>query len=537
MFFISPQSYKFNLKWKKTVINKETNPKDCLREALDYFSDYPKPFSLQDFVEWTGCNPTNSDCCDLLKNDSRFVTLAKSYLDNEKSFMSELSLFRWWFNLNLHLSENHINKTVLTKQELSQNMGLLTGKIEWKEFHNKAVEYGEKFGFVFYNPLCSCYTFPLSHLLSHIRRHNEPCVQGIEDELRNIERKNNLLQMSFPKTLTQFMVNPENFYETNFYIFKQREPYIIESRFVKKMTLDEIGKELGVTRERVRQIERVARYKIPLSLVFKIFLAEFIRKSGRLLIENNSNNRLYTRFLKSFLEIPYTFLQKNQILFWGIDSSIDLKQFIPYIYSNDTSELIQKVQDFYPFFSTKDFNTLLNIIRKQPVEKNKSVYIALKNIGEPAHFTEIADMHNELFPDKQLSYNSVHATLSFYAHPSIEKHGIVWVGTRGTYALKEWGYERPHRFLFDAIENIVHRLHKKTGKPVSYNVILAEISKERGVINPDSVLMAVSFHKKLKKLPNKLFVPCDKEDNSDVKSNEEELDKILSAFQKNQEKT
>lgn len=536
MFFISPQSYKFDLKWKKTVIDEEFDLKDCLRESLDYFSDYPEPFSLQDFVEWTGCNPVNSDCCDLLESDGRFVALAKPYLDNEKSFMSELSLFRWWFNLNLHLSENHINKTVLTQQELSQNMGLLTGKVEWKEFHNKTVEYGEKFGFIFYNPLCSCYTFPLSHLFSHIRRHNESCVQGIEDEFRNTERKNNLLKMSFPKTLTQYMTNPEKFYENNFHTFKQREQEIIESRFFKNMTLGEIGKKLGVTRERVRQIEARAILKIPRSLVFKIFLAELIRKSGTLLIKNNSNNRIYIKFIKSFLEIPYSFLQKQQILFFGMDSPIDLNQLHPYIYSNDTSELTQKVQEFYPFLSTKDFNTILNIVRRQPIKRTESVYLALKNIGKPAHFTEIADTHNKLFPDKQLSYHSVHSTLSLYSHPDVKKHGIVWVGKKGTYALKEWGYERPNRGLYDAIENIVNRLYKKTGKPVSYNVVLAEISKER-VINSNSVIIALGFHKKLKKVQKNLFVPYDKEDNSDVKSNEEELDKILSAFQENQKKS
>ena len=151
------------------------------------------------------------------------------------------------------------------------------------------------------------------------------------------------------------------------------------------------------------------------------------------------------------------------------------------------------------------------------------------------HFTEIANVHNKLFPDKQLSYRSTHATLSFCAHPDTEKHGIVWVRIRGTYALKEWGYKRPNLGLYDAIENIVNRLYKKTGKPVSYNLIQAEISKERNVINPQSVFMTANMNENLKKLPNNLFVPLDEKDNSEVVS-EKELDKILSSFREKQVK-
>ena len=281
--------------------------KDRLREAIDYFSDYPKPFSLQSFMEWTENNIAGSECYDFLKNDSKFVTLTKSYLGNEVAFISELLLFRWWLFLNLRLSEPHINKTVLTRQELSKAMSSFTGTVEWTEFHNKVVEYGEKFGLVFYNTLCSCYAFPLAHLFSHIRHHYELDIQSLYNEFKSIEEKNIILQMSFPETLIQSMSN-----------LKNRESLIIEYRFLRnKMTLDEIGSKLQITRERVRQIEKGTLNKIPVSLVLRIFLAEFIRKSGRLLIEVNSNSTLYTRFMKSFFrDTLYLNVKRTDIFFW-----------------------------------------------------------------------------------------------------------------------------------------------------------------------------------------------------------------------------
>ena len=66
---------------------------------------------------------------------------------------------------------------------------------------------------------------------------------------------------------------------------------------------------------------------------------------------------------------------------------------------------------------------------------------------------------------------------------------MVWVGIRGTYALKEWGYERPPTKLFDAVADIVCTDYKKTGRPVSFEKICTEIGKYRQVINKESITL------------------------------------------------
>lgn len=507
------------------MIEEKVTKENRLADAIDHFSNWPKAFCLQDFMDWSGQGVTASECYNFLKNDSRFIELTKSHLGNEIAFISELELFRWWLSLNLRISSLAVNKTVLTKSELSGTLGSLTGKMEWGEFNDKSVEYGQRFGFVFYNSLSSLYVFPLAHLLSYVQLYYESILDDLYHEISTLEKRNALLQSSFPDSLE--MLYPGE--RTNF-IFRSR--HLVG----KKMTLEQIGSKLGITRERVRQIEKTALSKIPRILVLKILLAEFIQKSGRLLIEASPINTSYARFMELVLGIPYVLLPRKKTLFLGLENPVEHTEFLPYL-TDSKHSLLNEIKNRVPFLPMEDLNALEKIVRRyilKRMQKTERVYLALKRIGQPAHYTDVTRMHNQLFPGNKIDYKSTHATLTFCADEKVDKHGIVWVGMRGTYALKEWGYKKPKTSLFESVGNIVNRLYKKTGRPVSYNSILAEIGKVRRVVNSKSVLMVAHLHKDIEKLPDGFFIPsCKKESSADGIS-EPELDKIISSFREKQ---
>ena len=529
---LSAKDRKGNLARKKAMIGENR-----LVGAIDHFSRYRAAFSLISFMEWSEGDAGSSECYNCLRNDLRFIQLADSYLGNETAFMSEIALFRCWFSLNVRLSLPHVDRTELAKPELFEYLSLLTGKTECEEFHGRAIEYGEKFGFVSYNALSRRYVFPLAHLFSYVSSRSESVINELYDEIRTVEERDVLLQKRLPDLLADAL--------------NLREEKIIKLRFGvgtdgRSHTLEKIAKRLNLTRERIRQIEKAALAKLSATSFLKIFLAEFVRKSGRLLVEANSYNTAYAKFSSLLLGIPYELLEGERILFLGSEGAIEPKQFLHCV-TSDPSTLIKAVWGKFSFLPEEDLKNLEQTIKQQILRKaqhSDRIYHALRQIGQPAHFVDITDMHNELFPEKEMSYKSIHTVLSACSVSQDRKHGIVWVGMKGTYALEEWGYSRPEFDLFETVYMIVDRLYEKTGKPVSYNSIMAEIGKYRKIVNPKSVTMAAALNENLERLPNNFFIPSSEIDSffgqSDYREdsvdsmNEEELDRLILSFREEQ---
>lgn len=126
-----------------------------------------------------------------------------------------------------------------------------------------------------------------------------------------------------------------------------------------------------------------------------------------------------------------------------------------------------------------------NIVVGFVVGDRLKVYIALRRIGRPAHYTEVAEMCIQIWPEETWSAHNVHAILSR------QEYDVVWIGCRGTFALRQWGYDRPGEPLFDTVAEIVRTKYEETGRPVPYAVIVAEVGKRQRLVNPASIALAV----------------------------------------------
>jgi len=129
------------------------------------------------------------------------------------------------------------------------------------------------------------------------------------------------------------------------------------------------------------------------------------------------------------------------------------------------------------------------------------VRAALGNIGRPAHYSEIAEVYREMFPNDQVSDHSIHAILGR------KELGIVWAGAKGFYALAEWGYEQPSKTLHELLAEIVADIYARTQRPVSQAAVWAEASRHKRLITPESFSMALSLNRKIRSVRGGYYVP------------------------------
>ncbi|GAH46574.1 unnamed protein product [marine sediment metagenome] len=100
------------------------------------------------------------------------------------------------------------------------------------------------------------------------------------------------------------------------------------------------------------------------------------------------------------------------------------------------------------------------------------------------------------------------------------------------YALKEWGYERPTKTLYETVADIVEEKYKNTRRPVPLEVIAGELGKYRKFINPSSGLQAISRNPALKEVSRRRFLPKGACKEGHNKDETDHLDSILAEFEK-----
>ncbi|HDM32008.1 MAG: hypothetical protein DRP16_05980 [Candidatus Aenigmatarchaeota archaeon] len=280
-----------------------------------------------------------------------------------------------------------------------------------------------------------------------------------------------------------------------------REREVIERRFglfgKEKETLEAIGRDFGVCRERVRQIEEAALKKIREEIgtkkaVFDSIFSEFkkkggVRKEENLVLEKgreillllkldkrfqrkNQTDEFFTLWTigKNYLERAKKFLSKLVKFFkkerkllkfeeiskiFGIEREV-LNSFL------EISKIVAKNEE--------GFYGLLEWPEIKPRGIRDKAYLVLKKAQRPLHFTEIAaqikgakvpTVHNELIKDER----------------------FVLVG-RGTYALAEWGY------FPGEVKDVILRILKEKKRPMTKEEILEEVRKQR-IVKPTTVFL------------------------------------------------
>lgn len=458
-----------------------------------------------------------------IHEDPRFICICDGN-KGEELFISKKALSLWYVKINVRLAIAKV--PTLDSQRMALFMSSLRLQGRWYSPPTELIDFGKNFYFVASTYGSDKYFFPLARLMSFLSIGKIHVCQQILDSLA----QNQELQ---PPTKNQV----QELFAKCFDILTPRERNVIQKReglFGKLCTLEEIGRELELTRERIRQIENKAWKRLNHPKYNYQFVAtlimDFMYRRGSLLIDYSPANRFRIVIMRRS-GIPVVDLYPINS---GLVGSDDKEFRIPtdawkYVFEPDVFlEHLQLNNGL--IMASDDLKTLSNKLTQRltaKLSKRQRVYLALRSIGEHAHASEITEVHNYLFPKKKSSEHNIHAVLSY------EKYGVVWIGVRGTFALKEWGYEHPAQTLFETVSSIVRQKYHETGKPVPLVVVQAEIGKFRRVVNPDSLTIATYCNTELEHIGGQYFVPKEPTSKTEKDSglSSDTLDRILSEFE------
>jgi hypothetical protein len=392
------------------------------------------------------------------------------------------------------------------------------------------------------------------------------------------------------KNEVQLLSEMKNLFEefTNLYFDRDIYHNIFTERTAPKTkngkTLEELGLEFRVTRERIRQIELKIKDKlisyfnylsvalkninlgdeikienekiIALTKIYNVLILLLISLKGSILVgEKYFEIVNQLKFIFNYLKIELEDEYFEDYYLINI-SAKDINYCFNIIKSNKIYRLggIIKclIDKFGNKFKIMDINDLSKILKKIYFENLSGidfVYISLKELGGAAHYSEIAKKCIELFgSNDRFSPRNILAYLTREPNLSKNKLPWVWLGSRGVYGLKELGYLKPEKILFDEITYIVEDEFLKSHRPVSISKIKSEILKKRPFVNENSLMIACSLNEKVKYLNKiKCCVPVEFLDDfqttglneeinelnehKDDKVNEDFIDDVLSRYE------
>lgn len=289
----------------------------------------------------------------------------------------------------------------------------------------------------------------------------------------------------------------------------KREKEVILRRFGlgerEKETLQSIGDDFGICRERVRQIQEAAFKKIKSKLknyqkIFQLFFKYFkkfgdLRKEDTLLAELGKEkwkNEVY--FLLSLDKRFQRFNQTRDLYsLWMInsDSFSKAKKIIQTLYQKFQKDgNLLRLEELKSQFSVKKEVLISYLEISKKIQKNEEglyglrdwpeinprgikdkAYLVFKKLKKPLHFSEVASLieganlqtvHNELIRDPR----------------------FVLVG-RGTYALSEWGYYPGQ------VKDVILTILKEEGKPLTKEEVLEKVKKQR-IVKANTVFLNLS---------------------------------------------
>ena len=305
----------------------------------------------------------------------------------------------------------------------------------------------------------------------------------------------------------------------------ERHRQVLARRFglknKRKETLQKIGGDFSVTRERVRQIENEAFAKLvrqnsqtksaELKQVFSHFAA-CLKKNGGLKKEKVLLNELggddfenHISFLLTLGSQFYRFPETDDTYaFWAFDSAV--KKQANEVISDLTAEFskIKKpMPDKAVLVAAKNQNpqfvfASIEVSKKldkgplgeiglsswteiRPRGVRDAAFIALKSKQNPLHFREIAQCANDLAGEclggRKVLPQTVHNEL-------IRDDRFVLVG-RGMYALRDWGY------CSGTVKDVITAVLKKAKAPLARQKILEAVQEQR-LVKDNTVFLNLS---------------------------------------------
>lgn len=314
-------------------------------------------------------------------------------------------------------------------------------------------------------------------------------------------------------------------------IEREREREIVARRFGlfdRRETLEQIGELLGITRERVRQLEKaiITKLKVSgggglphikeidqvLSATLKDMgnVARISDISARLTKDSNKLDQARVAFL-AHLSPSIVIIEDNDHFFHAVGLATEhtekaIRDVVSRIIEaikgigepTTIANIATKVGSDNPKHvealagTSKDIASLNGRwgLVKWPMVNPKNIrdkiYVILHDNKKPMHFSEIAEsIKNSDFKRKNVTTQAIHNEL-------IKDKRFVLIG-RGIYALKEWGYKR------GTVSDVIAEVLKKENGPLHRDEIVRRVLKSRQV-KETTILLNLQGKKQFKRV-------------------------------------
>lgn len=298
-------------------------------------------------------------------------------------------------------------------------------------------------------------------------------------------------------------------------ISQEREQEIISRRFGlydRKETLEQIGEMLGITRERVRQLEKAILVRLRIAMQDeKIASATAMEKTitsnlsemGRAARIQDLTEHLLGRDGTPSERSHVAFIVELAPTITAINENDDFHQSATVSTLGDEKAVRKQVTDIVKFIKThgqpitgeemhasmkfehpSNITALASLSKKlaelkgnwglvkwptvNPKNIRDKIFVILDGKGKPMHFSAIAKAIKESdFKRKDVTTQAIHNEL-------IKDRRFVLIG-RGIYALESWGYSR------GTVADIIAEVLKKAGEPLHRDEIVRRVLKNRQV--------------------------------------------------------
>lgn len=322
-------------------------------------------------------------------------------------------------------------------------------------------------------------------------------------------------------------------------ISQEREREIISRRFGledRKETLEQIGEMLGITRERVRQLEKailtklrasVAEDKLPSVNSAEKLIVSHLSEMGRGARMQNLTSHILGRDATLLERSAVAFLaelapgltvinenddfyQSAVISSVGDEKSVkkQVEEIVKFIKKHGqpiTAEVIHESMDYeHP----QNIAALASISKKlaelkgnwglikwptvNPKNIRDKIFVILDDNGKPMHFSEIAKaIKDSDFKRKNVTTQAIHNEL-------IKDSRFVLIG-RGIYALDSWGYSR------GTVADIITDILKEADQPLHRDEIIKRVLDKRQV-KETTILLNLQSKSQFKRVAKATYV-------------------------------
>lgn len=298
-------------------------------------------------------------------------------------------------------------------------------------------------------------------------------------------------------------------------IEQDREKEIITRRFGlydRKETLEQIGEILGITRERVRQLEKAilnkirshaANSKAPVIHNLEKIIIRNLSETGRISRIDNLADKIFQKTTNQQERAHITFIASLSPGLTLINETDDYYLSVAIADLGDEKQIRNKIEDIVNIVKNKgeplkideidsrlsyehpsqvealastskklaNLNTKWGLVKwpsVNPKNIRDKIFVILEDTNKPMHFADIAkSIQKSGFKRKDVTTQAIHNEL-------IKDSRFVLIG-RGIYALTSWGYSRGT--VADIIENVL----KVAGEPLHRDEIVRRVLKSRQV--------------------------------------------------------